>query len=77
MILPEKHTDPSLTIVNISSIILEYLLNSSVSDYDDLLDYVIVKTSEKSRPLFQYSLTFLYSLEKISYDPKTNIVGVV
>ena len=77
MILPEKHTDPSLTVINISSIIIESLLSISVANYDDLLNSVIMQTSEKIRPLFQSSLIFLYTLGKISYDPETDMVRIV
>ncbi len=67
MLLVDKHTDPALSIINISSIIIEIILENGIITYDDLLNLLVSRTSKKAKNVFLYSLSFLYSIKKIEY----------
>ena len=69
MLKPDKHTDPTLYVVNIAGLIIEEIKNSDIYGYDDLLNNLINQTSESVKEVFLYSLSFLYLLEKIEYLP--------
>lgn len=69
MLKPDKHTDPTLSVVNIAGLIIEEIKNSDIYGYDDLLNNLINQTSESVKEVFLYSLSFLYLLEKIEYLP--------
>ncbi|NQT58532.1 MAG: hypothetical protein HQ557_06075 [Bacteroidetes bacterium] len=72
MLLLDKHTDPCLSIINISSLIVECILEDDVVEYDVLLSTVISKTSEKVKSIFIYAISFLYSIQKIEYLKETD-----
>jgi hypothetical protein len=68
MLLLDKHSDPSLSIIYISSIIIEGLTDNGSLLYDDLLAFVVNRVSHKAKSLFHYSLSFLFSINKIEYN---------
>lgn len=63
----DKNTDPSLTIIFISSLIMKALNENEVIPYFDLKDYVIRNVSEKADYVIPYALSFLYTINKIEY----------
>ena len=69
MLKPDKHTNPVLSVVNISGLIIEQIKNNDIVSYDDLLSNLVNLTSESVKDVFLYSLSFLYLLDKIEYIP--------
>lgn len=67
MLKPDKHTNPELSVINISGLIIEQLRNNEIISYDDLLSNLVNQTSESAKDVFLYSLFFLYLLDKIEY----------
>ena len=63
----DKNTDPSLTIIFISSLIMKSLDENEIIPYSDLKDYVVSNTSEKADYVIPYALSFLYTINKIEY----------
>ena len=69
MLKPDKHTDPTLSVVNIAGLIIEEIKNNEIYGYNDLLNNLINQTSESVKDVFLYSLSFLYLLGKVEYLP--------
>ena len=69
MLKPDKHTNPVLSVVNITGLIIEQIKNNEIVSYDDLLNNLINQTSESVKEVFLYSLSFLYLLDKVEYIP--------
>lgn len=63
----EKNTNPSLTVIYISSIILDVLKNNDVVPYQELKGIIIDKVSQKAEFVIPYSLSFLFTIGKIEY----------
>lgn len=70
MLKPDKHTNPMLSVVNITGLIIEQIKDNEIISYDDLLSELINQTSESVKDIFYYSLFFLYILDKIEYIPE-------
>ena len=75
--MPDKYTNLNLSIVNIGGVILKSLYNCSIQKYDDLENHVVALLGDNSRLLFVQSLSFLYALGKISYQPSSDSVKLV
>ena len=69
MLKPDKHTNPMLSVVNVTGIVIENLIENEIMGYNDLLSNLIHQTSESAKDIFVYSLCFLYLLDKIEYIP--------
>lgn len=69
MLKPDKHTNPVLSVVNITGLIIEQIKNNEIVSYDDLLNNLINQTSESVKEVFLYSLSFLYLLDRVEYIP--------
>ncbi len=67
MIRPDKHTNLDLSLMNISSFILNRLLSSTDIGYDALKDMIISEMGEKCIVNYPYALNFLFLLGKIDY----------
>ncbi len=63
----DKNTNPSLSIVYISSLIMKSLNQNDLLPYSDLRSYVIYNSSEKADYIIPYALSFLYTINKIEY----------
>jgi hypothetical protein len=69
MLKPDKHTNPELSVINISGLIIELIKSNEIISYDDLLSKLINQTSENVKDVFLYSLCFLYLLGKVENIP--------
>lgn len=67
MLKPDKHTNPVLSVINITGLIIEQIKNNEIISYNDLLNNLINQTSESVKDVFLYSLSFLYLLDKVEY----------
>jgi hypothetical protein len=72
MIKPDRHTNPDVSIINISALILSELNPYYDISYDDLLKKVIEKIGEKAAENYIYSLNFLFLIGKLEYINQTD-----
>ena len=67
MIRPDKHTDIKYSIVYLSPMILKEIQTNGVIKIDDLKNTLIKKIGNGITEKLEYSLSFLYILNKIEY----------
>jgi len=67
MIKPDKHTNPILSVINIAGLIVKQIKDNEVIEYNVLLSNLVNQTSVGVKEVFNYSLSFLYLLDKIEY----------
>jgi hypothetical protein len=72
MIKPDRHTNPDISVVNISAFILSQLNAFYDISYDDLLIKVINNMGKEAKENFPYALNFLYLLGKLEYIELTD-----
>lgn len=67
MISPDRHTDPNVSVLNISAFILKNLNEFYDIGYDELLKKVEDNLSSKAKENYPYALNFLYLMGKVKY----------
>lgn len=72
MIKPDRHTNPDLSVLNISSFILEQLNSFYEISYDKMMYEVIRQIGEEAKENYPYAINFLYLLGKIQYIEGTD-----
>ncbi len=72
MIRPDRHTNPNVSVINISAFILKQLNRFYDIRYDDLLAKVIKEIGNEAKENYPYALNFLYLLNKIKYLEETD-----
>ncbi len=70
MLKPDKHTNPVLSVINIAGLIIKQIKSNEIMSYDDLLISMKNQTSDSVKEVFNYSLSFLYLLDKVEYIPE-------
>jgi hypothetical protein len=74
MLAPNKHTDIKYSIPYIAGIIMREMKRSGIIKYDDLKNVIINQIGKEIGDSFEYSLSFLYLLNEITYNPKSDTV---
>jgi len=77
MIKPNKYTNIDLSVVNIGGVILKSLSSCPVQKYTELEDAVVSVYGSSARVVFLNSLSFLYLIGKISYQPSADCVQLL
>lgn len=72
MIKPDRYTDPRISIINISALILSELNEFYSIQYDNLLNKVTVYLGDEAKNNFPYALNLLYILGRLKYDQQTD-----
>lgn len=67
MLKPLKHSDPSLSILNVAGLIIAALQQNTILAYDDLLVILTGQASAGVKDVYHYALSFLYLVGKIEY----------
>lgn len=67
MLKPNKHADPSLSVMNIAGLIIEILQQNNIQSHDDLLASLTSRTSESVKEVYHYALSFLFLVGKLEY----------
>ena len=70
MLKPDKHTNPVLSVINIAGLIIKQIKSNEIVSYDNLLISMKNQTSDSVKEVFNYSLSFLYLLDKVEYIPE-------
>jgi hypothetical protein len=71
MLVPNRHTDPDLTVLNIASYMIMRLRRTNVKSFEELRTIVHEK-DHRADALFLPSLQFLYLLNLIEYHPNND-----
>lgn len=72
MIKPDRHINPDISVLNISSFILSKLNYFYDISYDKMMNEVIDNLGEGSKENYPYAINFLYLLGKIEYIELTD-----
>jgi hypothetical protein len=72
MIKPDRYTDPKISVINISSLILSELNDFYAIQYDNLLKKVVKVLGDDAKSNFPYALNFLFLSDRLKYDRKTD-----
>ncbi|MDR0604328.1 MAG: hypothetical protein LBG80_08520 [Bacteroidales bacterium] len=76
MLIPHKHTDIKYSVLYISGIIMREMKRSGIIKYDDLKNIVINQVGKELGDTFEYSLSFLYLLNEISYNQQSDTITI-
>lgn len=76
MLNPSKHSDLSLSVLNIAGLTIEILQQNNILTYDDLLAILTNRTSESVKEVYHYALSFLYIVDKIEYIPEIDALRI-
>jgi hypothetical protein len=76
MLKPNKHTDPSLSVLNISGLMIEILQENNILTHDDLLTNLTYRTSVNVKEVYNFALSFLYLVGKLEYIPELDALRI-
>ncbi len=68
MIAPDKHTEIGTSVPYLSGLVLKEITDSGVIKYDELKNSVFSKIGSNVGETFEYALSFLFLLNRISYN---------
>ncbi|MFI3261930.1 MAG: ABC-three component system middle component 8 [Rikenellaceae bacterium] len=68
MLIPNKHTDIRYSILYLSGMVIQEIQQSGIIKYDDLKKSIINQVGKEVGDSFEYSLSFLYLINKITYN---------
>ena len=77
MIKPTKYTNINLSIIGLSTVILSVLKEEKAQKYDHILRKIIYKKGKQATENYLLALTFLYSLGKIKYYQKEDVIELL
>jgi hypothetical protein len=77
MLSPNKHTSIKYSILYIAGLIVSELKRSGIIKYDELKDVVINSTGKELGENFEYSLSYLFLLDKISYNQHSDTFNIL
>lgn len=67
MIKLDKHTNPSLSLINSVGVIIQELKEKKIVSYEELLGILQRELSDSIKEIYPYALSFLYLLGKVEY----------
>lgn len=67
MIAPDKHTDIGTSVPYIAGLALRQITASGIIRYDDLKKYLVMQVGKGLGDNFEFALSFLFLLNRISY----------
>ena len=77
MITPTKHMNLDLSILRISSLILNHLRKRRIVTFDEALERVTNKVGKDAALVFSTALSFLFILGKVEYHLQTDSLEYV
>lgn len=73
MIAPDKHTSIGTSVPYIAALALKQISASGVISYDDLKKYLVKQVGKGIGDNFEYALSFLFLLDRISYNRESDV----
>jgi len=77
MLEPNKYTNVPLSVLGLSATILSCLKNERAQKYNQLLGSVVGKRGGKAKTNFKFALIFLFSIGKIKYAQKEDVLQLI
>jgi len=77
MLIPNKYTNPDISLVAISCELLKIFQDNKVNTYADLLNKVVQKKGIESKRVFLPALSFLFLFGKVRYHQKGDIIEYI
>jgi len=77
MLKPDKHLDPSFSVINVGGLIIKTLKDTGILTFNELLSILMEKIGEKVKEVYLPSLSFLFLLGKIQYHQKIDSVELI
>lgn len=77
MLRPNKYTNVSTSVVGISAVLLAQLRNEPAQKYRQLETNTLSQLSDSAKNNLPLALIFLYSLGKIRYHQKEDVVELI
>lgn len=68
MITPDKHTEIGTSVPYIAGLALKQIAASGIISYDDLKKYLVKQVGKGMGDNFEFALSFLFLLNRISYN---------
>lgn len=68
MIAPDKHTNIGTSVPYIAGLALKQITASGIIGYDDLKKYLAKQIGNEIGDNFEFALSFLFLLNRISYN---------
>lgn len=75
-LLPNKNSDPSLTIINVAGLLIKEIKNKKVISLSDL-KFTLEKRNKKAIYLFEMALSFIFITGLISYHAHNDIIEYI
>lgn len=75
-IIPNKSTDPDLTVLAVAVSILQHVKKKKIALYSDVY-HIIHKKNEKASYFFNLALELLFILSLIEYYPKNDLIEYI
>ena len=76
LLLPNKNAHPDLTVLSVSSFLLDYLIKNRIGQYAELYER-LSKHESRAVSLFEPALATLYLLGLIEYHRKNDLIEYV
>lgn len=77
MIKPTKYTNVNLSVIGLSIEILKILKDDCAQKYNPILGKIIFKRGKQAQENFLLSLCFLFSIGKIKYHQKEDVIELL
>jgi hypothetical protein len=74
MIKPTKYSDLNLSVVAISSEILQISKHGRFHTYDNVFSKILHKKGDTAKEVFIYALNFLFAMGLIDYHKKEDVI---
>lgn len=77
MLLPNRFSNLKFSLINITALVIDYLLQEQKATIDDLLSHLKNFSSDFERDDVSRAVTFLYALGKVEYsENKDQVIAV-
>lgn len=77
MLTPNKHTNIKYSIPYIAGLIFREITRSGIIQYDDLQKVILSSTSKEIGDSFEYSLSYLFLINKIDYNQELDSFSIL
>lgn len=77
MLIPNKHTNVKYSVIYIAGMLLLFLKDNEIMEYDILKKKTIYELGKLSKENINNALTFLYALGKIEYVQHLDAIKLI
>lgn len=77
MLIPNRFSNLKFSLLNITSLVIDHLIQEPKSKIDDIVVHLNNYSQEFDRDDVRLAITFLYALGKVSYSEKSDTVTLL